>query len=298
MIYSGLRYKIDLLPTNPFPQGKHELVRETLVHRGVIREDAVMDPTLPTDDVITQTHSAAYWQRVKNLELSAQEQRKLGLPLSHKTVQRALASAGSTLMATQHALRHGLGINLGGGTHHAFYDRAEGYCLLNDVALSANQLLSQQVIRRALVVDLDVHQGNGTAALFAQDARVFTFSMHCAVNYPLHKEHSNLDIELPPHTGDEAYLELLAQTLPSLLARHKPDVVYYIAGADVLATDRIGKLALTLQGMGHRDTFVYEQVAQFGAPLVLTLGGGYPRQMQDVVDAHAQTITLALEHFS
>lgn len=298
MIYSGWRYTIDIVPTNPFPHGKHMLVREELIRLGAIGEETVQDPVLPDDDTITQTHDVTYWQRVKNLDLTPAEVRRLGLPLTHKTVQRALASAGSTLMAAELALHNGLGINLGGGTHHAFYEHGEGYCMLNDVALSANTLLLQNKIGRALVVDLDVHQGNGTAALFAADDRVFTFSMHCAANYPSHKEKSDLDIELPIGTGDEHYLKLLTDALPGLIQQHKPDIIYYIAGADVLATDRIGKLALTLQGMGRRDQFVYAQAKATGIPLVLTLGGGYPRQMADVVNAHTQTIAMALQHFS
>lgn len=288
--------------SNPFPKGKHEIVRDQLVYHGHLTLNDIAEPALISDEIITLTHDAEYWHQVKTVTLPPAAVRKIGLPLNPKTVMRAIASASSTFEAAIGALDSRLGINLGGGTHHAYKAHAEGYCILNDIAISARYLLKHKKIAKALVVDLDVHQGNGTASIFAQNPDVFTFSMHCKDNYPAHKEKSDVDVELPAGTTDDVFMHHLHKVLPKIIEDLKPDIVYYIAGADVLSTDRIGKFSMTIRGMAAREHFVYEQASMHKIPLVLTLGGEYPRALPGalayVADAHAQTIALALQHFS
>jgi len=192
-------------------------------------------------------------------------------------------------------LEHGCALNIAGGTHHAFIDRGEGFCLLNDLALAARYLIRHRLAERPLIVDLDVHQGNGTAQIFRQDPAVFTFSMHCRANYPLHKEVSDLDIELAPGTDDETYLSLLGQALEDIMARHRPDFILYQCGVDVLATDKLGHLALTLEGCKERDRRVLHLCHEKGLPVVAAMGGGYSPRIADIVEAHANTFRLAAQ---
>jgi len=297
-VAAAYHYTLELSPTNPFPADKIGLLRQRLLANGVLSEAQLYMPPLLEADRITRVHDAIYWQRLRTLALSPGEVRRIGLPLSERLVLRAWASAACGVAAAEAALEHGLGIHLGGGTHHAFADRAEAYCLLNDIALSATELLATGSIRRALVVDLDVHQGNGTAAMLAHEPRAFTFSMHGRDNYPARKERSDLDLELPRGTTDADYLSLLHRTLPKLIDQHQPDLIYYLAGADPLATDRLGTLALTPTGLAERDAAVYALARRHSIPLVLLLGGGYPRSFADVslvLDAHAETVALALD---
>ncbi len=291
------QYSLELSPTHTFPADKITLLKEQLLYTGVVHPEQLYTPELLAEDRITRVHNPDYWQRLRQLALTPAEVRRLGLPLSERLVMRAWASASCGVAAAEQALSHGVGIHLGGGTHHAFAQRAEAYCLLNDIALSATELLAQGRIARPLVVDLDVHQGNGTAEMLAHEPRAFTFSMHGDANYPARKAHSDLDIALPRGTPDGPYLDALTHTLPQLIDQHRPDLIYYLSGADPLATDRLGTLALTPQGLAERDRFVFAQAAQHGIPLVLLLGGGYPRSFADVpvvIAAHARTVALAL----
>lgn len=300
MIYFAYtdRYLLDLPADHKFPISKYALVREQLLYEGSITEAHLFDPGLCSEEDILAIHTAAYWQKVKHLTLDKHEVRRIGLPLNEQLVRRSLSSSSGTLKTALHALEHRAAVNLAGGTHHAFSYKGEGFCVLNDIAIAASHLLRHQLAQQILVIDLDVHQGNGTAQIFQQEPRVFTFSMHGADNYPLKKEKSDLDIALPSGIKDEEYLSILYKTVPVLIKQHQPDFIFYQAGVDVLATDKLGKLGLSKQGCRDRDKFVLETCAQLGIPLAITMGGGYSARLADIVDAHCNTFRLALEIFS
>lgn len=289
------RHPIPLPAGHKFPIEKYKLVREQLEYLGIIRKEQLFAPEFIDDDVVCLTHDRAWWARAKAQALDAREYRRIGFPNCAELVSRSISSASGTLQSALHALEDGAGMNLAGGTHHAFFDRGEGFCLLNDMAIAANFLLHRGLVQRVLIVDLDVHQGNGTAALFRDDPRVFTFSMHCRDNYPLQKEQSDLDVELPAYTGDEAYLAELRRHLPRLMEEHRPDIVFYQSGVDVLATDRLGKLGLSREGCRARDHWVISQARRLGLPLVLVMGGGYSDHLATIVNAHSATYQLVLE---
>lgn len=289
------RHPIPLPPGHRFPIEKYRLVREQLEYLGLIKREQLFAPAFIDDDVICWTHDAAWWARAKAHALDDREYRRIGFPKCEELVSRSISSASGTLQCALNALEDGAGMNLAGGTHHAFFDRGEGFCLLNDMAIAANYLLKREMVRRVLVIDLDVHQGNGTACIFRDEPRVFTFSMHCRDNYPLHKEQSDLDIELPAYTGDETYLALLRQHIPRLMEEFQPDIVFYQSGVDVLATDRLGKLSLTREGCRERDRVVISQARRLALPLVLVMGGGYSEHYSSIVNAHCETYQLVLE---
>ena len=288
------QYIYKLPPGHRFPIDKYQLVKEQLLYEGTLQANQLVDPGLCPEHIITHTHAAAYWHMAKNLALPAKMVRRIGLPLSPISVLRASNSVAGTLWASYHALEHGIGMNSAGGTHHAYMDKGEGFCLLNDIVVAARWLLKEKRVKQVLVVDLDVHQGNGTAALCAHEPAIFTFSVHGQHNYPLHKEQSNLDVALPDGTTDSAYLDMLTQKLPGLIDRLKPDLIYYLAGVDVLATDKLGRLALTRQGCLARDRFVFEQAIQRGIPVATAMGGGYSEKLADIVEAHANTFRQAV----
>ncbi len=277
-----------------FPKEKYRLLRETLLARGVLVPDDLNLPPAATVEELTQAHTPGYVHRTLQGRWERAEERRVGLPWSPELVERARRSVGATLAAAREALQTGLGINLGGGTHHAGPDWGAGYCVFNDVAVAARVLLAQGRIRRVLVVDLDVHQGDGTAAIAANDPRIFTFSMHGEKNFPFRKIPGDLDIPLPDGTEDEAYLRALQRGLEQALQRFTPDLVFYIAGADPFRDDRLGRLHLTKAGLAARDRLVLERFQHMGVPLVLVLGGGYARDIHDTVDIHARTVAIAL----
>ncbi|EMR00951.1 histone deacetylase family protein [Cesiribacter andamanensis] len=280
-----------------FPMIKYELLPEQLLYEGTCSADNFFEPEpLPEADLLL-THDPLYWQKLNLLQLSRSEERKTGFPLSHELVRREVTIMNGTVQAALYALQWGIGMNVAGGTHHAFTDRGEGFCLLNDNAIAANYLLDRGLAQKILIVDLDVHQGNGTAQIFRHEPRVFTFSMHGEKNYPLHKEQSDLDIGLPDGTGDARYLELLAQQLPRLLEEVAPDVVFYQCGVDVLASDTLGRLKLSLQGCRERDALVLRSCHAHKLPLVCSMGGGYSSKLFHIVEAHANTFRLAQEIF-
>jgi acetoin utilization deacetylase AcuC-like enzyme len=225
--------------------------------------------------------------------LDAAELRRLGFPWSPALVERSYRAVGGTIAAARHALATGISMNLAGGTHHAFPDHGEGFCVFNDVAVAIRLLRRDGLVRRAAVVDLDVHQGNGTHAIFAGDDDVYTFSMHGGKNYPFHKVAGTLDVELADGTGDDEYLAVLHDTLPRVLAASSPDLVVYIAGADPFEGDRLGRLALTFDGLARRDAFVLDSCREVGIPVAITIGGGYGRHIEDTVAVHARTVRIA-----
>jgi len=276
-----------------FPMEKYTLVPEQLLHEGTLNEASFFAPEPAPEEHILATHDAHYWQRLKNLQLTPSEVRKTGFPLSASLVHREVCIAQGTVQAATFALEYGIAMNMAGGTHHAFTDRGEGFCLLNDIAIAANYLLSHRLVRQILVVDLDVHQGNGTAQIFRQQPSVFTFSMHGAANYPLHKEQSDLDVPLPDRTDDESYLSLLDTHLKTLVQEVQPDFVFYLSGVDVLATDKLGRLALTREGCKKRDRKVLEVCRTHRIPVAVSMGGGYSERIADIVEAHANTYRVA-----
>ncbi len=280
-----------------FPMLKYELLPEQLLYEGTVTDANFFQPSALADDKIIRVHDADYWNRLRALQLSPAEIRKTGFPLSTALVDREVVIMGGTVQAAEFALQFGAAMNIAGGTHHAFTDRGEGFCLLNDQALAAQHLLDTQQAQQILVVDLDVHQGNGTAQIFAQEPRVFTFSMHGGNNYPLRKETSDLDIPLPDGIEDKAYLQLLHQHLPRLMDQVEPDFVFYQSGVDVLASDKLGKLKLTHAGCRERDQLVFHLCHAHGVPVCVTMGGGYSTRIADIIEAHANTFRQVQQIF-
>ncbi len=286
------------LPANHrFPMLKYELLPEQLLYEGTVKSANFFTPALLPVPHLLNTHDPVYWNKLSGGSLSKSEERKTGFPLTPALVERELTIMNGTLQATLFALQYGIAMNVAGGTHHAFTNRGEGFCLLNDIAIAANYLLKLKLSKKILVIDLDVHQGNGTAEIFKEQSMVFTFSMHGAKNYPLHKEQSDLDIALPDGMTDKAYLKILGEQLPRLFAQVAPDFVFYQSGVDVLATDHLGRLGLSLQGCRSRDAMVLQYCKQHQVPLVCSMGGGYSPKISHIVEAHANTFRLAQEIF-
>ena len=276
-----------------FPMEKYELLPEQLRYEGTLTAENFFVPeALATADILA-VHEADYLHRLRTLQLTPQEARRTGFPQSEALIRREELIMGGTVQAALFALEHGCALNIAGGTHHAFTDRGEGFCLLNDLALAARYLLRQGLAQRVLIVDLDVHQGNGTAQIFADDPAVFTLSVHGRQNYPFHKERSDLDVEVELGTDDATYLALLRPALDEAWARHRPDFVLYQCGVDVLATDKLGHLAMTHAGCLERDRLVLERCHRQGTPVAAAMGGGYSTRIADIVEAHANTYRLA-----
>ncbi|MBL7862688.1 MAG: histone deacetylase [Cyclobacteriaceae bacterium] len=290
-------YILPLPPNHRFPMSKYEVLPQQLLHEGTLVESNFFAPEPLAERWILRTHEVDYWNRLKALSLTPQEIRRTGFPLSHELVDREIRIANGTLMATLYARQHGIAMNIAGGTHHAFTNRGEGFCLLNDIAIAANYLLAEQLANKILVVDLDVHQGNGTAQIFAQEELVFTFSMHGANNYPLHKEQSDLDIGLKDFTTDDFYLKTLDVNLKALIDQIQPDFMFFQSGVDILDTDKLGRLSITREGCKARDRLVLQQARQHKIPLVVSMGGGYSPDFRDIIEAHANTYRLAQEIF-
>lgn len=292
-IAHGTWYAHPLPEGHRFPMLKYELIPEQLIREGTCTAENFFEPGELDEQWILAVHEQDYWNDLKTLNLSPRMVRRIGFPLSTELVHRETTIAQGTITCCHHALTDGIALNVAGGTHHAFPDRGEGFCLLNDVGIASRYLLTQGLARRILVVDLDVHQGNGTAVMFQSEPRVFTFSVHGRDNYPPHKEISDLDIALPTGTPDEEYLSIVTETLPTLFKKHRPDFVFYVAGVDILKTDKLGHLAVTREGCLQRDHLVLERCKRAGVPLVITMGGGYSVRLADVVEAHCNTFRLA-----
>lgn len=286
-----------LPPGHRFPMEKYELLPEQLLHEGTVSSDNFFSPNPVTENLILQTHDLHYWEKLKSLSLSQSEIRATGFPLSRALVDREVLIAGGSVQAADFALEYGIAMNSAGGTHHAFADRGEGFCLLNDIALVSRHLQINKGIDRILALDLDVHQGNGTAAIFQEDDSVFTFSMHGAKNYPHRKEKSDWDIELEDDIGDEAYLEILGESLAELPTRFEPQFMVYQCGVDILKTDKLGRLGLSIAGVRDRDRTVLEFAKKNKIPLLCCMGGGYSQKIAQIIEAHAQVYRLAQELF-
>ena len=286
-------FVLPLPPGHRFPMDKYRLLRERLQASGVFQEDDFLTPPAATFAELTRAHAPDYVLRVERGELTKQEIRVIGFPWSLEMVERSKRSSGATLAACRTALKDGASANLAGGTHHAFYDRGEGYCVFNDAAIAARTLVAESILERVLIVDCDVHQGNGTASILSNEAHIFTFSIHGANNFPFRKETSDLDIELADGTGDIAYEQALVRGLRQSFATKSPQLVIYLAGADPFEDDKLGKLKLTKAGLKHRDEIVFEFCRARRVPIAIAMAGGYARNIYDTVEIHANTVITA-----
>jgi len=290
-------YKHPLPEGHRFPMIKYELLPKQLLHEGTCNEDNFFKPQIPDSKPILAVHDLKYYEELKKLALDRKAVRKIGFPLSQELVNREVIIADGTIKASEHALAYGIAMNIAGGTHHAYTNRGEAFCLLNDQAIGARHLLQKGLVKKILIVDLDVHQGNGTAEIFKNDTDVFTFSMHGASNYPFKKEKSDLDIALTNNTGDENYLKILKETLPNLIETQKPDFIYYLCGVDILASDKLGKLGCTINGCKERDRYVLQTCKDLSIPVMCSMGGGYSPDIKTIIDAHSNTFRLAQDIF-
>lgn len=290
-------YKYELPEGHRFPMAKYELLPEQLLYEGTVTDENFFCPEAIDEPTILLTHEPEYWERLKNQTLSAKEIRAIGFPMSSHLVHRGRHIAMGTIQAALYAREFGIGMNIAGGTHHSFSYKGEGFCLFNDIAIAANYLLHHHIVKKILVVDLDVHQGNGTAQIFENEPRVFTFSMHGEKNYPARKEKSDLDIGLPDKTEDAPYLKILRNTLPVLIDSVEPELIFYLSGVDVLATDKLGRLSMSMQGCKERDRIVLETCKRNDIPVAVSMGGGYSERLAHVVEAHANTYRVAQEIF-
>ena len=280
-----------------FPMQKYPMIAERLLAEGTLTPENLFAPQMLTEEEILTTHTIAYWTHLKNQTLSRKEARAIGFEMTPRLVERGRYIAHASYECALYAQQYGVSLNIAGGTHHAFADHGEGFCVFNDFAVTSNLLLNRGQAKQILIVDLDVHQGNGTASIFANEPRVFTFSMHGAKNYPFRKQQSDLDIALADDTGDEEYLAILFETLPKLITQVKPDIMLFQSAVDVLATDKLGKLALTREGCQQRDEFVFSQAKANGIPIAVSMGGGYSEDVNEVVEAHCNTFRLAKKLF-
>lgn len=291
-VWSSARYTFPLPEGHRFPVEKYAMLRDGVIAEGIVPPERVLDPAAAPDAMLRLVHTEDYVRRFTAGTLEPGEIRQLGFPWSPALVERSRRAVGGTVAAARHALGHGTAMNLAGGTHHAFPDHGEGFCVFNDVAIAIRALQREGLIRRATVIDLDVHQGNGTHAIFASDADVFTFSMHGAKNYPFEKVAGTLDIELPDGAGDEVYLSLLGGALPRVLRDGAPDLVFFLAGADPHEGDRLGRMRLTFDGLRRRDALVLQACREVGLPVAVMIAGGYGRVIADTVAVHVATARI------
>jgi len=288
-------FPIPLPEHHSFPKDKYSLLRKRILEQLGDQPVELRVPEPATDEDILRAHDPDYIRRFINGELSVKEVRRVGLPWSAEIVKRTRYSVGGTLAACRAALEDGVAVNLGGGTHHAFRDHGQGYCWLNDIAIAARAVQAADLVRKVLIIDCDVHQGNGTAAILKGDDTIFTFSIHGKNNFPYQKEKSDLDVELPDGTEDAAYLAALEEGIIRSLENFSADLVIYLAGADPYREDRFGRLALTKEGLARRDRLVLQHCHEAGLPAAVTMAGGYARNLKDIVDINFQTILSALE---
>lgn len=290
-------YKHNLPEGHRFPMEKYDLLPQQLLYEGTCKEENFFKPEIPNNKYFFMVHDPEYVSDLMNITLNQKAARKIGFPLNEDLIAREMIIADGTIKASEFALKYGIAMNIAGGTHHAFTNKGEGFCMLNDQAIGARYLQNKELANKILIVDLDVHQGNGTAEIFQNDPTVFTFSMHGKSNYPFHKERSDLDIPLDNGTEDELYLSILKETLPKLIKKQEPDFIYYLCGVDVINTDKLGKLSLTIEGCKERDRFVLQICKNYNIPVMCSMGGGYTPNIKVIIDAHANTFRLAQEIF-
>lgn len=290
-------YAVDI-GNHVFPTSKYNQIKERILKESRFRERVdFVKPCPATDDDILAVHEKKYLDALKRGALTKEELFRLELPYSEELVDASLVCCGGTILATQTALSGALGIHIGGGFHHAFPDHGEGFCVLNDIAVAVRRAMRRRLAEKAMIIDCDLHQGNGTAAIFAGDPGVFTFSIHQENNYPYHKPPSSLDIGLRDRAGDREYLEAVYDNVPKIISDFQPGLLMYVAGADPYKDDRIGGLALTKEGLKKRDAFIFNQAIHYNIPIAVVLAGGYAVSEADTVDIHYTTITTALELF-
>lgn len=280
-------YVTPLPEEHRFPMPKFQLLYELLLKDNLITTESIHRPNIVKNDILELVHDSDYVQKYCTGTLEAKAQRRIGLPWSEGLVKRTCTAVGGTILTAQLALEKGICCNLAGGTHHAFPQYGSGFCIFNDLAIASRYLLTQGLVNKILIIDLDVHQGDGTAYIFAEDERVFTFSMHCEANFPYRKQVSNLDISLPIGLDDDGYLQILAHHLTDLLTQIKPDLVLYDAGVDVHVDDRLGKLALTNMGLYRREMMVLTTCIAYGYPVAGVIGGGYSSNLQELIYRHS-----------
>lgn len=291
-------YTLSLPEGHRFPMEKYDLLATQLLLEGTAQKDDFFCPTRASIESVQIVHFPLYVEKLINLQLDRSEIRKIGFPLSPALIEREFIIAGGTLQGCEMALDTGVAMNIAGGTHHAYAQRGEAFCLLNDQAIAAQNLLNQGLVKKVLIVDLDVHQGNGTASIFFNNPDVFTFSMHGAKNFPFKKEQSDLDLALEDGTSSKEYLTILKKTLPELIDRVKPDFIFYLSGVDVLKTDKLGRLGLSIEGCKERDAFVFELCKEKEIAVQCSMGGGYSKDINIIVEAHSNTYRLAKEIFT
>lgn len=291
-------YSHPLPEGHKFPMAKYELLPGQLLHEGTISTANLFCPLPCPESVVLQTHHTSYFDKLINCNLTTSEQRKIGFPQSEQLITRELIITQGTIDCCIYALQYGVALNVAGGTHHAFANRGEGFCMLNDQAIAANYLLQKSLAKKIVIIDLDVHQGNGTAKLFENENRVFTFSMHGRHNYPFHKEKSDLDIPLEDGTDSALYLSILKENLTKIIEEEKPDFCFYQAGVDILDSDKFGKLKVTLEGSKQRDAFVFNLLKSKDIPVTVCMGGGYSNNVNRIVEAHCNTFRLAVDFWS
>jgi len=291
------KYIYPLEENHRFPMIKYELIPEQLIRESTCLENNFFNPEKVDDDIVLLTHQKEYFERFRSLDLSKKEIREIGFPLSKELVDRELQIADGTIKGVHHSIQHGISMNIAGGTHHAFYDRGEAFCMLNDQAIAANYLIEKGLSKRILIIDLDVHQGNGTASLFRSNNNVFTLSFHGKKNYPFRKEKSDLDIEFDDKTNDEKYLKILKETIPKVMDEFNPDFIFYLSGVDVLENDKLGRLSLTINGCKERDRYILDMCKKNSIPVQVSMGGGYSVVLKNIIEAHSNTFRLAQEIF-
>ncbi len=288
------QFVLPLPPTHRFPMQKYRRLRERIEQAPWRNQVELVVPPAATDEQILRAHTPEYLDRVVHGRFNRDDVKRLGFPWSPELVERSRRSSGATISAAYSAWDSGFAANLAGGTHHAFADRGEGFCLFNDSVIAARALQAEQIVRQVAIIDCDVHQGNGTAAIAAGDSTIFTFSIHCARNYPFEKMHSDWDLELRPQTGDDEYLDRLSTALPEVFSRSRAELVIYVSGADPFVGDRLGRLALTKGGLAERDRLVFQACAKRDLPVAVSMAGGYADNIEDIVDIHFATVEIGL----
>ena len=292
------KYYVDI-GAHVFPTVKYRLIKKRLLQDlGIVNKIAFSEPDIASERDILRVHTMVYLDKLKRGKLSLAEIQRLELPYSKKLVESSILCCGGTIRASEIALEDGLGIHLGGGFHHAFPDHGEGFCVLNDIAVAVRKIMAEKNVKKALIIDCDLHQGNGNAYIFRDDKNVFTFSVHQENNYPFYKPKSNMDIGLADRTKDKEYLAGLERNIPRIISDFKPDFIMYVAGADPYEHDRIGNLALTTGGLEKRDLFIYGQAKNYQVPIAVVLAGGYAVSKEDTVTIHYNTIRKAVKTFN
>jgi acetoin utilization deacetylase AcuC-like enzyme len=286
-------YKHPLPEAHRFPMLKYELLPQQLLHEGIVKKTDFFEPEICDINHVLAIHKKDYLDDLLHLTLDARAVRKIGFPFSKELVERELRIVQGTIMGAQKSFESKISFNIAGGTHHAYSTNGEAFCLLNDQAIASQFLLDNKLAQKILIIDLDVHQGNGTAAIFQNNSNVFTFSTHGKTNYPFKKETSDLDIAFEDNTTDDVFLKTISTVIPKLIEQQKPDFIFYLAGVDILASDKLGKLSCTIQGCKKRDEIVFELCAKYEIPVQVSMGGGYSPEIKTIIEAHANTYRVA-----